>query len=104
MIDVKIKDRELQDKREAVVMAGLKCVIQNAPYGPHLKKGDRYPYKLTDFLPKDLIPKREISEEEKTKSWMAAGNAMMIAVDENRGTGKNGTDRRDIRGCRVAPG
>lgn len=84
MIDVKIKDRELQDKMEQVKHADLKCGMMNAAVGPYLKRGEKFPYKIEDFLPKDLHSKKPVvTEVEKSKSWAAAGAAMMKVVREH---------------------
>jgi len=84
MIDVKIKDRELQDKIELVGRADLKCGMMNAAIGPYLKKGEKFPYRIEGFLPKDMRPEKPIvSEAEKSKRWLAAGHAMMKVVKEN---------------------
>lgn len=84
MIDVKIKDRELRDKNDLVRRADLKCGMTNAAVGPYLKKGEKFPYRIEEFLPKDMLPKRQVvSEAEKSKRWAAAGAAMMKVVREH---------------------
>ncbi len=84
MIDVRIKDRELQDKIELVRIADIKCWMMNANIGPYLKKGEKLPYRIEDFLPKDMRPKKPVvSEAEKSKRWAAAGAAMMKVVREH---------------------
>lgn len=84
MIEKKIKGRELQDKIELIKFADIKCTIMNASVLPYLKKGDKFPYKLDDFLPKDMRTKPPVtSEYEKTKRWLEAGKAMMKVVEEH---------------------
>lgn len=84
MIEVKIKDRELKDKYEIVRRADLKTALFNAAIGPHMKPGSKFPYKIKSFLPKYLkLEKEEISEAEKTKRWIEAGDAMMEVVREH---------------------
>lgn len=72
-------------KEEVVKFADIKSTILNTVYGPYLKKGDYYPYKIDMFLPKDFLPKQErkpISKAEKNKRWSAAGHAMMDDVNK----------------------
>lgn len=88
MIDVKIKDREQRDKRDSLFIADLKATLYNAPLGPYMKEGEKFPYRVKDFLPKALKPKVEISEAEKTRNWIKAGDAMMKVVhDHEKETG-----------------
>lgn len=85
MIDVKIKDRELRDKNDLVRRADLKCAMMNAAIGPYLKKREKFPYRIEDFLPKDILQKKPVvvTEAEKSKRWAAAGAAMMKVVREH---------------------
>ncbi len=89
MIDVKIKDKEIENKSDIIKRASLEVSVMNAPYGPYLKRGDKYPYKLRNFLPKELFQKKEVTEDEKTKNWLAAGNEMMEVVEQHKRDTKN---------------
>ena len=62
----------------------LAISIMNSPYGPYLKKGEKYPYKLENFKNKKSLKNEEISEAEKSKRWLAAGNACMEVVEQHK--------------------
>lgn len=82
MVNVKIKIRDREFKNDQIKHADLINAIYNAPYGPYLKKGDRYPYKIQNFLPKGTIKREEISQKERSRRLLEAGNAMMEAVEQ----------------------
>jgi hypothetical protein len=42
----------------------LKVSILNAPYGPYLKKGDYYPFKISNFIKDDLNVKKQRTEKQ----------------------------------------
>lgn len=90
MLEVKIQDHEQHIKDEVLIHADTKCWMLNAAAGPYLKKGERFPYKTEEFLPKDMRPKNPVvTEAEKSKRWAAAGAAMMKVVREHeRETGE----------------
>jgi hypothetical protein len=84
MIEKKLKNIEQQDKITAVRHADIKAAVYNAPLGPMMKKGMKFPYTPYDFLPKDMRPKRQdVSEKGKNANWLAAGQAMMQVVKEH---------------------
>jgi|GEM_PF-2996636 len=84
MIEEKIKAHDQKNKNYSMLFADLKATLYNASLGPHMKKGTKFPYKYKDFLPKNFKhDKEEISEAEKTRRWMAAGDAMMKVVEEH---------------------
>lgn len=65
--------------------ADLKTAMFNAPYGPYLKAGDHFPYKLSDFVDKDLLQKvenRKITKKEQSKSWSSAGRACVKQYED----------------------
>lgn len=75
-------------KDELIWRTDLKVTVLNSAYGPYLKKGDMYPYRLKDFLDKALLPKNErkrISKSEQAKNWSAAGHAMMKEIQVIKG-------------------
>lgn len=89
-------EKELQDKNkyDMIMRADLKTAIMNAAASPYLKKGDRFPYKIDNFLPKEFrAPKTEITEAEKSARWAAAGKEMMKVVEQH----KNETMKRGRR-------
>ena len=80
-------EKELQDKNkyDMIMRADLKTAIMNAAASPYLKKGDRFPYKIDNFLPKEFrVPKTEITEAEKSARWAAAGKEMMKVVEQHK--------------------
>ena len=79
MIEVKIQDREAQDKIEYIRRADLKCAIMNSALGPHLKPGSKFPYTLYNFIDKEYIPHppaHEYTPEEQAKRVSEAGRAL----------------------------
>ncbi len=76
---IKIGRQKLQDEIDFQVQLHTDLIvsIMNSPYGPYLKKGEKYPFKLGDYLPAKPGTKKEISEECKAKTWASAGKTMM---------------------------
>lgn len=83
MIEMRNFAREQQAKIDQIKHTDLVVSMLNSAYGPYLKEGQRYPFKLEKFLPKGLIKKEEVSEKEKSKRWSSAGKEMMAVVREH---------------------
>ena len=87
MIEVKIQDREAQDKIEYIRRADLKSTIMNTSLGPYLKKGEKFPYTLYNFIDKEYIPhppKHEYTPEEQAKRVSEAGRALAQKCEQHK--------------------
>jgi len=67
--------------------ADLKCAILNASWS---HKKDEKLYEWKDFLPEELLPekpkKKEISKDEQSALWSAAGNAYVNKCPKKKKT------------------
>lgn len=83
---LEVGSKKLQDDLDFQIYLHKNLItsILNSPYGPYLKKGEKYPYKLDDPKKKKSLKNEEISEAEKSKRWLAAGNACMDVVEQHK--------------------
>lgn len=76
---IKVGRQKLQNEIDLQIQLHTDLVISvmNSPYGPYLKRGEKYPFDPNKYLNKKSGIKTEISEKDKAKTWDAAGKAMM---------------------------
>jgi len=82
---IKVGKQKLQDEIDFQIRLHADTVvsIMNAPMGPYLKKGQKYPYKLNDYLSNEPKKKKDVSAHDWAKQLVTAGDAMMDVVEQH---------------------
>lgn len=90
---IRVGKQKLQDEIDFQVRLHADTVvsIMNAPMGPYLKKGQKYPYKLNEYLSNEPKKKNDVSAHDWARQLVAAGDAMMDVVEQHE---------KSIRKCR----
>lgn len=79
----------------------LKVAVLNAPHSERRGGGL---YKIEDFIKNTPTDHKKISESEKSKRWLAAGNACMDVVEQHENPNmrrKDAVGGGNIRRCRT---